>query len=79
MLAYGSKAVLLVEVALHTHCVTTFQEELNNATLHEALDLLPSVRGDALIGEAFYKFCIAHFHDRTVKLQPIQVGHFVLR
>jgi len=41
ILAYGSKAVLPVEVALHTHRLTTFQEGLNNAALREALNLLP--------------------------------------
>jgi len=33
MLAYGSKVVLPVEVALHIHCSTTFQEELDNEAL----------------------------------------------
>jgi len=32
---------------------------LNNAALREALDLLPSIRGDALLQEAIYKLCIA--------------------
>jgi len=41
MLAYGSEAILPVEVALHTYHLTTFKEELNNAALREALDLLP--------------------------------------
>jgi len=49
MLTYGSEAVLPVGVALHTHHLTTFQEQLNNAALREALDLLPSIRGDALL------------------------------
>ena len=43
MLAHGSEVVLTVEVALHTHRLTTFQKELNNAAVREALDLLPSV------------------------------------
>jgi len=33
MLVYGSEAVLPVEVDLHTHRLTTFQEELNKAAL----------------------------------------------
>ena len=45
MLAYGSEAVLPVEVAPRTHRLTTFQEELNNGTLQEVLDLLASVWG----------------------------------
>jgi len=78
MLAYGSEAVLSVEVTLHIHRLTTFQEELNNATLREALDLLPSIRGDALLREAPYKLRITCLHDRVVRLQPIQVGDLVL-
>ena len=79
MLANGSEAVLLVEVALHTHHLITFQKELNNTTLREVLGLLPSVRGDALLREALYKLRIVRLHDRIVKLHPINVGDFVLR
>ena len=80
MLAYRSEAVLLVEVALQTHCLTTFQEEFNNATLREALDLLPSIRGDAFLREALYKLRIAHLYERVVKLQPqpIHIREFIL-
>lgn len=41
ILTYESKVVLAVKVALHTHRLTTFQESCNNATLREALNLLP--------------------------------------
>jgi len=63
MLAYGSEAILPVEVALHIHRLTTFQEELNNASLCEPLDLLPSVRGDALLREALSKLHIVLLHN----------------
>jgi len=49
MLTYRSEAVLPIEVAIHTYCLTIFQEALNNPVLWEALDLLPSVRGDVLL------------------------------
>ena len=49
VLAFGSKAVLPVEVTFHTYQLTTFREELNNAALREVLDLLLSIRGDALL------------------------------
>ena len=45
------KAMLPVKLAFHTHRLTTFQEELNNVALREALDLLPSILGDALLTE----------------------------
>jgi len=68
MLAYGSEAVLPVEVAFHTHRLITFQEELNNVALQEALDLLPSIRGDALFREELYKLCITCLNKRAVRL-----------
>jgi len=55
-----------------------FQEELNNATLREALDLLPLGREDDLFREVLYKLRIACFHNCTIKLHPINVGIFVL-
>jgi len=79
MLAYGFEVVLPVEVAFHTHWLTTFLEALNNAALREALDHLPSIRNDALIREALYKLRIARLHNRTVRIQPIQVSDLVLR
>jgi len=79
MLAYGSEAILPIEVSLHTHRVTTFQEGLNNMALRKALDLLHSIRGDALLQEALYKLRIAQLHNRTVRVQLIQVGPLILR
>ena len=51
---------------------------MNNTALLEALDLLPSIRGDALLRKALYKLRIVRLHDRTVKLHPINVEDFVL-
>ena len=79
MLAYGLEAVLPVEVALHTHRLTTFQETSNNATQREALDPLPSVRGDTLLCEILYKLRVARLHNRAIRMQPIQVADLVLR
>ena len=55
-----------MEVALYTHRLTTCQEELNNAALQEALDLLPSICGDALLREALYKLYITRLNNRVV-------------
>ena len=74
MLAHGSKVVLPIEIAFHTHRLTTFQEELNKAVLREALDLLFSIRGDILLREALYKLRITCFHDRAVGLSAYSCG-----
>ena len=79
MLVYGSEAILPVEVALHTHWLTTFQEALNNAALREALDLLPSIRGNALLCEALYKLLITRLHNRSVRIHPVHVDDLILR
>ena len=79
MLAYGSEAILPIEVALHTHRLTTFQAASNNAALREALDLLPSVCGDSLLREALHKLQIARLHNRAIRIQPIQVADLVLQ
>lgn len=71
--------MLPVKVALYTHHLITFQEELNNEALREALALLPFVRGDARLRETLYKLRVAWLHDRTTKLHPIRVGDLVLR
>ena len=71
--------MLHVKVALYTHHLTTFQDELNNAALREALDLLPSIRRDALLREALYKLRIERLHDRTIKLHPIKVEDLLFR
>jgi len=55
MLAYGSEVVLLFEVAIHTHRLTSFQEELNDARLREVLDLLPSVHTKAYLRATLHK------------------------
>ena len=68
MLAYRSEAILPVQLALRTHQLSTFQEELNNTTLREALNLLPSIRGDALFREELYKLCITCLNKRAVRL-----------
>ena len=78
MLTYGSEAIPPIKVDLHLHCVATFQEALNNLALREALDLLPSIRGDTYIREALYKLRTTCLHNQSVKEQPINVGELVL-
>ena len=79
MLAYRSEVIQPIEHALHTHRLSTFQEELNNVALRKALDLLPPIRGDALLREALCKVRIVRLHDCTIKLHPIRAGYFILR
>ena len=63
---------------LHTHRLTTSQEDINNVDIRGALDLLPFFWSDALLRETFDKLRVARLHDRTVKLHPIRVRDLVL-
>ena len=78
MLAYGSKVMLPVEVAFHTHRLTTFQEDLDHKALQEALDLLLSVWGDAFLIETLYKLCVPWLQDSTIRFHSISVRGLVL-
>ena len=57
-----------MEVELYTHHFTMFLEELNNAGCWEALDLLPSVRGDAYLCERLYKLHLVRLYNCRVKV-----------
>ena len=75
MLVCGSEAVLRVEVAFHTHRITTFQDH----DLREQLDLLPMVRGDSYLEEAIAKIRITRFYNHKVKERPLREEGLVLR
>jgi len=79
MLLYDSKAVLPIELAIHTRRVMAFQTTLNNQALWEAPDLLPLVSGDAYLCEEVAKARMARFYNRKVKECPLAIKDLVLR
>ena len=58
-LAYGSEAVILVEVHVANHRVMKYQDEENEEQLRINLDLIDKVRMDAEQRTARYKSLIA--------------------
>ena len=50
-LAYGSEAVISVEVHMANHKVMTYQDKDNEEQLHLSLDLIDEVRTDASKGQ----------------------------
>ena len=67
MHVYGSKIMLLMEVIIHTHQLTTFQEDFNNKALREVLDLLPMVRGDEYFNGEIAKVRMTQFYSCKIK------------
>ena len=66
-LAYGSEAVIPVEVHIANHKVMTYQEKDNEEQLHLSLDLINEVRTNAKQRTARYKNLMARQYDAMVK------------
>lgn len=78
-LVYGSEAVLSVEVGIPSLRITFYDGPSNDQIKPIALDLLPEIRGDALLRSITQKQRIARYFNRRVRQKPISVGDFVLR
>ena len=73
-LAYGSKAVILVEVHMANHRVMKYQDEENKEQLRFNLDLIDKVRMDAEHRTVRYKNLMARQYDAMVKPRRINIG-----
>ena len=78
-LAYGSEAVIPVEVHMASHRVKEYQAEENEVQLCLNLDLIDEVRMDAKQRTARYKNLMARQYDAMVKLRRFNIGDLVLK
>ena len=78
-LAYGSEAVIPVEVRMASHRVKEYQAEENDVQLHVNLDLIDEVRTDAEQRIARYKNLTARQYDAMVKPRHFNIGDLVLK
>jgi transposase InsO family protein len=78
-LVYGTEAVIPAEIAVPTHRVTAFSEEINEVNLRENLNLLEERRVMASIREAANKQKIAKYYNRNVRPLSFRVGDWVWR
>ena len=78
-LAYGSEAVILVEVYMANHRVMKYQDEENKEELRLKLDLIDEVRVDAEQRIARYKNLMAKYYDAMVKPKCFNIGDIVLK
>ena len=79
MLVYGSEAVLPIEVYEPTLRVMLYNEEDNWAALRHNLDLVPEIRGNALLRHQLYKMRMTRVFNRKVNLRSFKAGDLVLR
>ena len=78
-MAFGSEAVVPVEVELLNHRTTNFDEQQNQEELRTDLDLLEEKRDKASQRIAVYQQRMARYYNSTVKAKTFQPGDLVLR
>ncbi|GKV02804.1 hypothetical protein SLEP1_g15195 [Rubroshorea leprosula] len=78
-LAFGTKAVIPVEIGVSSFRVTHFDEGRNGQLLRENLDLLVEVREEARLQTLVYKQKLANFYNKRVRPQTFKVGDLVLK
>ena len=78
-LAYGSKAVIPVEVHMVNHRVMKYQDEDNKEQLSLNLDLINEVRMNAKQRTARYKNLMAKQYDAMVKSRRFNIRDLVLK
>ena len=78
-LAYGSKAVIVVEVHMANHRIMKYQDEDNEEQLCLNLDLIYEVRMDAEQRTARYKNLMTRQYDAMLKPRCFNVGDLILK
>ncbi|GKV39077.1 hypothetical protein SLEP1_g46896 [Rubroshorea leprosula] len=78
-LAFGTEAVIPVEIGVPSFRVTHFNEERNGQLLRENLDLLAEVREEARPRTLVYKQKLANFYNKQVRPRTFKIGDLVLR
>ncbi|XP_071694588.1 uncharacterized protein [Rutidosis leptorrhynchoides] len=78
-LVYGSEAVIPTEILVPTHRVANFDEETNNESLCENLNLIEERMLMAAIREANNKQQMAKYYNKGVRTLSFDVGEWVLR
>ncbi|GKV11424.1 hypothetical protein SLEP1_g22685 [Rubroshorea leprosula] len=78
-LAFGTEAVIPIEIGVPSFRVTHFDEGRNGQLLRENLDLLDEVKEEARLRTLVYKQKIANFYNKRVQPRTFKVGDLVLR
>ncbi|GKV02751.1 hypothetical protein SLEP1_g15146 [Rubroshorea leprosula] len=78
-LAFGTEAVIPIEIGVLSFRVTHFDEGRNGQLLWENLDLLAEVREEARLRTLVYKQRLANFYNKRVHPRTFKVGDLVLK
>ncbi|KAG8639521.1 hypothetical protein MANES_14G150650v8 [Manihot esculenta] len=78
-LAYGTEAVVPVELQIPTHRVQFVSENTNEDKLRSNLDALEEVREEAQVRTAAYQQRVARYYNQKVRERSLKVGDLTLR
>ena len=78
-LAYGTEAVIPVEVGLPTARSEITNEESNNKELEHNLDLIDELRDKAMVRNAAYQQKAAQHFNKNARIRTFKIGDWVLR
>ncbi|GKV40237.1 hypothetical protein SLEP1_g47906 [Rubroshorea leprosula] len=78
-LAFGTEAVIPIEIGVPSFRVTHFDEGRNGQLLRENLDLLDDLREEARLRTLVYKQKIANFYNKRVRPRSFKIGDLVLK
>lgn len=66
-LAFGTEAVILMEIRLPSFRVSHFEQEINDEHLYINVDLIEEVRDEGLMKDESYKRKVAKYYKRIIK------------
>ena len=78
-LAYGSDAMIPVEVGLTNYMVAHYNNEENEKQLHLSLDFIDEVKMDAEQRVVHYKNLMTKHHNALVKPRQLNVRDLILK
>ncbi|XP_050215670.1 uncharacterized protein LOC126666834 [Mercurialis annua] len=78
-LAYGTEAVIPVEIGVPSIRVNYLEEETNEARTRLCLVLLEERRDEAVVRATTYKKQAARYHNKRINSREFQKGDLVLR
>ncbi|XP_075655272.1 uncharacterized protein LOC142625517 [Castanea sativa] len=78
-MAFGTEAVILVEVGVSSLKRTCYDEQGNDEGLKLALDCLPKDRDDVPQRMALYQERMTRYYNQRVKLKRFNLGDMVMQ
>ncbi|XP_038687612.1 uncharacterized protein LOC119987002 [Tripterygium wilfordii] len=79
VLAYGTEAVIPLEIGLPTLRTQVFEEGNNDLAMERNLDLLQERRDRAMVRLAAYQQVLSRSYNKNVRARSFEIGDFVLR